>query len=206
MPWSIRYIVPVVLTILLSVVSPLSTRFHFASALGSTPLPQHDTWGRCQRVSDMAPAAAHIDVLTVTASDIIAMLKNGTTTTLELVQLYFDQIDRHNHEGMKLHAMISLAPREDLLLRAAKLDYERNAGSPRSPLHGVPIIVKDNIMTDAELGMDTTCGSYALKGVKAKANADVVKYILDAGMIILGKTNLSVRKPVMERSLMNFKD
>jgi amidase len=66
-------------------------------------------------------------------------------------------------------------------------------GKTRGPLHGIPIIVKDNIMTDWRLGMDTTCGSFALRGAKAP-NAPVVEKILAAGMIIIAKANLSVSK------------
>ena len=72
------------------------------------------------------------------------------------------------------------------------MDDERAAGIVRGPLHGIPLLVKDYIMTDASLGMDTTCGSFALKGVKVEKNAVVVDHCLEAGMIILGKANLSV--------------
>jgi amidase len=103
-----------------------------------------------------------------------------------------EQIEEHNHNGLRLNAAISLAPVEQLRSHAITLDEERAQLKVRGPLHGIPILIKDNIMTEASLGMDTTCGSYALKGAKAKINADVVDLILKAGMIILGKANLSV--------------
>lgn len=132
-----------------------------------------------------------IDVLTVTASELQKQLTAGTTSSLELIKIYLDQIDRHNHKGLNLNAIISTAPLDKLTTRAEELDRERKSGLSRGPLHGVPIIVKDNIMTDHSLGMPTTCGSFALKKAKA-SNAPIVDRILAAGMIILGKANLSV--------------
>ncbi|MCJ1249865.1 hypothetical protein MMC30_007091 [Trapelia coarctata] len=79
----------------------------------------------------------------------------------------------------------------DLLTQHAKLlNEERANGKTKGPLHGIPIILKDSIRTDSQLGMDTTCGSFALVGGKAK-NAPIVNAILKAGMIIIGKANLS---------------
>ena len=133
-----------------------------------------------------------IDVLTTTAAQLREKLDSATVTSANLVQLYLDQIHRHNHHGLKLNAMISIAPTNLLLERAAILDRERAMGRTRGPLHGIPIIIKDKIMTGSSLGMDTTCGSYVLKGACVKDNAPIVDSILEAGMIILGKTNLSV--------------
>lgn len=129
-----------------------------------------------------------INVLTATARELQERLRNGTSTSVEIVRAYLDQIDRHNLKGANINAFISLAPTAKLLEIASELDDRRARGDVLSPLHGIPILVKDNIMT---VDFDTTCGSFALKGVKVKANADVVDYVLSAGMIILGKTNLS---------------
>ena len=139
-----------------------------------------------------ARKVADIDVLTATAEDLRKELEDGTITTLELAELYTHQIDLHNHTGLHLNAMISLAPQDQLHNQAVALDKERAEGKIRGPLHGIPVILKDNIMTETSLGMDTTCGSLALKGVKVKANAPIVDLLLDAGMLILGKSNLSV--------------
>jgi len=87
--------------------------------------------------------------------------------------------------------VISTAPRASLLTRAAELDAERAAGKIRGPLHGIPILVKDNVATHPDLGMDTTAGSLALAGSRPKRNADIVDSLLEAGAIILGKANLS---------------
>ncbi|KAI1119751.1 amidase signature domain-containing protein [Nemania abortiva] len=132
-----------------------------------------------------------VDVLTTTAQELQSFLEDGSLTSVEIVKIYLDQIDRHNRRGAKLNAMISIAPYEKLMARATKLDKERSDGCLRGPLHGIPLLVKDNIMTNSSLGMDTTCGSFALKDVKVTSNADVVNYVIEAGMIILGKSNLS---------------
>lgn len=131
-------------------------------------------------------------MLTTTVSSLQKLLATGSITTSGLVPIYLDQIEKHNHNGIKLNAMISITPLDLLMKRAAVLDDERVSGKLRSPLHGIPIIVKDNIWTDGSLGMDTTCGSYALEGAIAKCNAPVIDEILNAGMIILGKSNLTV--------------
>ncbi|KAK2593441.1 hypothetical protein QQS21_008858 [Conoideocrella luteorostrata] len=71
------------------------------------------------------------------------------------------------------------------------MDDERARGKIRGPFHGISMLIKDNIMAEASLGVDTTCGSLALKGVKVKRNAAVENSILNGGIIIIGKTNLS---------------
>ncbi|KAF7893075.1 uncharacterized protein EAF02_000613 [Botrytis sinoallii] len=86
--------------------------------------------------------------------------------------------------------MISTAPKKILLDIAKFFDDERAAGHIRGPLHGIPVTVKDNICTDVSLGMDTTCGSYALVGSVPQHNAPIVDHILKAGMIVIGKANL----------------
>jgi amidase len=82
------------------------------------------------------------DVLTATASELQNRLKAGTLTSVEIITTYLAQIEKHNHDGAKLNAMISVAPREFVLKVAENLDRERSAGKIRGPLHGLPIIVK----------------------------------------------------------------
>ena len=132
-----------------------------------------------------------IDPLTTTAKTLQKYLEAGSVTSLELVDIYVKQIEANNRNGLKLNAVISTAPYDLVSQYAKDLDAERAAGKARGPLHGIPIIVKDNIMTDSKLGMDTTCGAYALKGAKA-GNAPIIERILKAGMIIIAKANLSV--------------
>ncbi|KAL5328043.1 hypothetical protein ACEPPN_005750 [Leptodophora sp. 'Broadleaf-Isolate-01'] len=136
---------------------------------------------------------APFDVLTTTAADLRALLEDGSTTCVALVETYLAQIEKHNHASAKLHAMISLAPRDQLLAIARGLDEERSAGKARGPLHGIPIIVKfqDAFATDPALGMPTTVGSYALLDSRPKQNASAVEALIQNGLIILGKSNLT---------------
>lgn len=77
-----------------------------------------------------------------TAHELSALLSAGQTTTVDLVTAFLDQIERHNHNGKKLNALVAVAPREDVLSRAAQLDRERAARKVRSVLHGIPIVLK----------------------------------------------------------------
>jgi amidase len=83
-----------------------------------------------------------IDVLSVTAADLQSLLTEGAMTSLELVQLYRDQIQRHNHDGLKVNSVLSLVPDDIVNDRAKLLDEERAKGHIRSVLHGIPITVK----------------------------------------------------------------
>lgn len=108
-------------------------------------------------------------------------------TSRQLVQHYIQQI--HNLNPL-LRAVIELNP--DALSLADKADKERKQNKPRSPLgalHGIPVLVKDNIATKDK--MNTTAGSFALLGSVVPRNAFVVKKLIDAGAIILGKASLS---------------
>ena len=82
------------------------------------------------------------DVLTATAAELQERLKDGTLTSVEIITTYLAQIEKHNHAGAKLNAMISVAPRELVLTAAANLDRERSRGRIRGSLHGLPVIVK----------------------------------------------------------------
>ncbi|KAH9209837.1 amidase signature domain-containing protein [Leptodontidium sp. 2 PMI_412] len=134
---------------------------------------------------------APFDVLTTTAADLRVLLEDGSTTCVDLVETYLAQIEKHNHAGAKLHAMISLAPKDHLVAIARGLDEERSAGKARGPLHGIPIIVKDAFATDPALGMPTTVGSYVLLDSRPKQNASAVEALIQNGLIILGKSNLT---------------
>jgi amidase len=130
--------------------------------------------------------------LTATVGDLQQLLQNGSTTSVEVVETYFDQISKYNHAGPKLNALISVAPRHVALQRALLLDAERAAGRVRGPLHGIPFVVKENILSRSDLGMSNTGGSWAFVGAASGKNADLVEKMLDAGMILIGKGNLTV--------------
>ncbi|KAJ5648058.1 hypothetical protein N7490_004430 [Penicillium lividum] len=129
-----------------------------------------------------------VDLLTIDAKALQTLLSQGQVTSLGLVRQYVAQIKRHDD---KLHAMIQITPNDLLEATANILDQERASGKTRGPLHGVPIIIKDNIATHPSLGLPTTGGSLALLSSKPKKNAEIIDQILDAGLIILGKANLA---------------
>ena len=116
-----------------------------------------------------------------------AALRAGAATSVSLVETFEQAIAGADRSGPALHAVIVLNPRA--LADARRLDAERRAGRVRGPLHGVPILIKDNIETGD--GMATTAGSLALKDNIPGRDAPLVGRLVDAGAVILGKTNLS---------------
>ncbi len=123
----------------------------------------------------------------VSAADLLAQLNAGKTTSEALVRAYLARIAAMDRSGPALHAVIALNP--EALAAAKALDAERKAGKLRGPLHGLPILVKDNVETrDA---MATTAGSLALKDNVTGRDAPMIARLRGAGALILGKTNLS---------------
>jgi amidase len=121
---------------------------------------------------------------------IVAMqdaLRAGRVTARGLAELYLARIDAMDKRGPAINAMIELNP--DALSIADALDRERAAGRVRGPMHGIPIVIKDNI--DTADRMHTTAGSLALADFIALRDAHVVRRLREAGAVILGKTNLS---------------
>jgi Asp-tRNA(Asn)/Glu-tRNA(Gln) amidotransferase A subunit family amidase len=90
-------------------------------------------------------AVESLDLLIVTGTELQQLLSNGSITSAGLVTAYLDQIERENHNGLKLNAMISITPYNVLQQIARDLDIEREQGVIRSPLHGIPITVKARI-------------------------------------------------------------
>ncbi|KAK3331558.1 amidase signature domain-containing protein [Apodospora peruviana] len=131
------------------------------------------------------------DVLTSTLGDITRLLDEGQLTSVDLVRAYVSQITNHNHAGTKLHALVSVVQDDIALDVARRLDKERRKGQIRSRLHGIPFVAKDTMWSEASLGVPTTCGTFALRNTLAKENADVIQLFIDAGMILIGKANLS---------------
>jgi len=134
-----------------------------------------------------AKSATDAVVEEVSATHLLDELKAGKVTSEELVQAYLARIAAMDRAGPELHAVISLNP--DALAEARKCDAERKAGRLRGPLHGLPILVKDNIETLDKI--PTTAGSLALENNVTGRDAPVVARLRAAGAIILGKTNLS---------------
>ncbi len=114
-------------------------------------------------------------------------LTTGAFSSRELCAYYLDRIAALDKNGPAVNSVIELNPQALDIARA--LDDERARGRTRGPLHGVPILLKDNVDTADE--MQTTAGSLALEGSIAKRDAHIVKRLRAAGALILGKTNLS---------------
>ncbi|KAJ5083647.1 hypothetical protein N7456_013074 [Penicillium angulare] len=133
-------------------------------------------------------AEEDIDLLTIDAKALQALFNQGKITSLDLVRKYLAQISRHDEN---LHAMIWTTPLDLLEAKAKLLDEERASGKTRGPLHGIPILIKDNIATHPSLGLPTSVGSLALLSSKPKKNAFIIDQLIDAGLIILGKANLA---------------
>src|SRR5436190_11508520 len=133
------------------------------------------------------PAAAQRLSPYASAGEQQAAMSDGRVTSEQLVQAYLDRIAQIDRAGPKLNAVLALNPHA--LADARNLDRERKAGHVRGPLHGVPVLLKDNIESDD--GTATTAGSLALAKNITGRDAPLVKRLTDAGAVILGKTNLS---------------
>jgi amidase len=120
-------------------------------------------------------------------ADIAAAFADGRMTSLQLTQSYLARIDKLDRRGPSLGSVIETNPRA--LEIASALDAERKTRGPRGPLHGVPVLIKDNVETADH--MMSSAGSLALKGWYAPKDAPLVERLRAAGAVILGKSNLS---------------
>jgi amidase len=127
------------------------------------------------------------DIVEAGVADLQAAMQSGKVTSQQLVKAYVARIRAVDKAGPRINSIIELNP--DAPAIAAALDKERKAKGPRGPLHGIPVLLKDNIAT-ADI-MQTTAGSLALLGIKPPRDAFLVAKLRDAGAVILGKTNLS---------------
>lgn len=134
-----------------------------------------------------SPAVPDFELAEATIAGLQADMKSGKYTALALTRLYLEQIERVDTQGAALRSVLEINPDAEALAR--QRDTERAAGLVRSPLHGIPILLKDNIGTADR--METTAGSLALIGARPAKNAPLVDRLLSAGAVILGKTNLS---------------
>ncbi len=122
-----------------------------------------------------------------TIADLQQRMQSGQETARSLVEKYTARIEAIDRGGPALHSVIELNP--EALAIADSLDAERKSRGPRGPLHGIPVLLKDNIATADR--MMTTAGSMALAGVAPPKDAFIVQRLRQAGAVILGKTNLS---------------
>jgi amidase len=148
------------------------------TALGSPAVASPGSPG-----TDCRAHVAGLDLQTATIADLQKAMASGRLTSLQLVQAYLARIKAYDKP---LDSIRDLSP--TALTYAKQLDAERRGGSVRGPLHGIPILLKDNIGTSDQ---PTTAGSIALAGLRPYKDATLVARLRAAGAIILGKTNLS---------------
>ncbi len=131
-------------------------------------------------------SAATLDITTATIAELQAAYASGKLTSERVLDAYLARIAAYDKKGPNINAVILMNPRARAEAKA--LDKERKAGKVRGPLHGVPIVLKDNIDT---FDMQTTAGSQLLKGSVPAKDAFVAKKLRDAGVIVVAKVNLS---------------
>jgi len=133
------------------------------------------------------PEVTPFELDEITIAELQEGMKSGKYTARSLVEKYTTRIQEIDKSGPAVNAVIELNPEAEAI--AAKLDSERKANSVRGPLHGIPVLIKDNI--DTADRMMTTAGSLSLMGSKPPKDSFVVQKLRAAGAVILGKTNLS---------------
>jgi amidase len=138
-------------------------------------------------VAALTPVLAkNLDFDALTIADINKAFDSGALTSEKLVQICLARIQAYDRQGPSLHAVLTLNPKA--LETARALDAERKTKGPRSPLHGIPIVLKDNYNT---FDLPTTGGSVLLEGSIPPADAFVVQKLRAAGAIVLAKLNMS---------------
>ena len=123
----------------------------------------------------------------VTIEQLQGRMAAGEISARQLAGLYLARIEAVDRGGPRLNSIIEINP--DALDIAESLDRERAQGTLRGPLHGIPIVIKDNI--DTADRMQTTAGSLALLGASVTTDAPVARKLRDAGAVLLAKTNMS---------------
>ncbi|MEO8432571.1 MAG: amidase [Acidobacteriota bacterium] len=156
-----------------------------AAAAGARFLPASPEKDPASRPPGGAPAPFDLDGVPI--SELQKLMESGAETSRSITTKYLARIDEIDRRGPALRSILEVNP--DALAIAGNLDAERKAGRVRGPLHGIPILLKDNIGTADR--MTTTAGSLALEGSIPAADSWVARRLRDAGAVLLGKTNLS---------------
>lgn len=137
--------------------------------------------------NEATDASDDFELEEATISDLSEKLASGKYTSEQLVNLYLNRIEAIDRKGHQLSAIIEVNPQAVSI--AKQMDEERSKGKNRGPLHGIPVVIKDNIDTADK--MQTTAGSLAMSGNIASKDAFIVKKLREAGAVIIGKSNLS---------------
>lgn len=134
-----------------------------------------------------APATKAFELDEVTIAELQEGMRTGKYTARSIVEKYLEGVEEIDKNGPTVRSYLEVNP--DALAIADQLDRERREGRVRSPLHGIPVLIKDNIGTADKL--NTTAGSYALEGVPVVRDSFVAQKLREAGAIIIGKANMS---------------
>ncbi len=137
--------------------------------------------------SDLRGHGPHENIVGLSVAEATRQMAEETLTSESLTRMYLDRINAIDAAGPRLKSVLEINP--DALDIAATMDAERAAGHVRGPLHGVPVLVKDNV--DTADSMHTTAGSLALMDSRPRQDATVVARLREAGAVIIGKANLS---------------
>ncbi|MFZ0962838.1 MAG: amidase [Terriglobia bacterium] len=162
-------------------------RFLRAGMLSGAAAAAAPLVAKAQAVSASASSVPPFEFNEITIAALQEGMKSGKLTARSIAEEYLARIDAVDKHGPAVNSVIELNP--DALAMAEALDRERQARGARGPLHGIPVLIKDNIATHDK--MQTTAGSLALVGSVPPEDAFVAKKLRDAGAVILGKTNLS---------------
>lgn len=154
---------------------------------GSLALIPMSACRRSSQTSEYNANYADFELNEVTIHQLQEKMHSGELTSEQITRKYLDRIEQIDNKGPELHAVIEINP--DALTMARQMDEERKSGKVRGPLHGIAVLIKDNIDTGDH--MQTTAGSLALVGSPAPDDAFIVRKLRDAGAVLLGKTNLS---------------
>ena len=160
-------------------------RLGVAAIAGATLLPE--LAAARSGSDDSALATAPFELAETDVQQLQRGSASGQYTSKRLVEMYTERIAAFDRSGPRLNAILEINP--DATTIAEQMDAERKAKGPRGPMHGIPVLIKDNIATADK--MQTTAGSLALVGSAPPSDSTVAAKLRQAGAVILGKTNLS---------------
>ena len=156
------------------------------TGVGAAALPLFSRRAEAARPASFSPPRP-FELDEITVAKLQEEMQSGRLTARSITEKYLARIEKVDKQGPAVNSVIEVNP--EALAMAGELDRERKAKGPRGPLHGIPVLIKDNIATRDR--MMTTAGSLALAGARPPKDAFVVKRLREAGAVILGKTNLS---------------
>ena len=169
---------------------PPRRRFLQTSMLGGVAAAMLPAMAGAREMAAYTPASPEVgrfELDELTIADLQSAITSGQFTCRSLTQKYMQRIEDIDRRGPAVNSVIEINP--DALAIAEALDKERKAQGARGPLHGIPVLIKDNI--DTADRMQTTAGSLALVGSHPVRDSSVAQKLREAGAVILGKTNLS---------------